>query len=102
MRIAGRRVAFEPRHHGRTGGQRFPAAVESARALRTGGIDHVMPNFGMSAVDATVEFAIENDSATDSRADGHVDQAGAIPARAPSGFARVRQRRRRFRARRAR
>ena len=86
MRIAGRCMALEPRHHGRTGGKRFPAAVETARASRTGRIDNVMPNFGMSTVHATIEFAIEDDSPSDSRTHGHVDQAGAIPARAPTSF----------------
>src|ERR1019366_5580529 len=86
MRIARRRVAFNPRHHGRTGGYRFPTAVEAARAGRTCGIDYVMANLRMSAVDTTVELPIENDSTANPGADGHIDQACPIPASAPTGF----------------
>ena len=86
MRISGGRMAFEPRHHRRTGGQRFPAAAKSAGALRAGGIDYVMSDFRMSAVNAAVEFAVEHHAAADAGADGHIDQAGAIAAGAPSGL----------------
>src|SRR5579864_4826588 len=52
MGISRRRVGFEPRHHRGAGGQRFPAAAKSARALRTHRIDYVMSDFGMGVIDA--------------------------------------------------
>src|SRR6266568_5624820 len=75
MEIARRRMRLDPRHHGRTGGQRFPAAPKSARTLGARGIDHVMSNLRMSAVDAAVKFPVENHSSADSGADRHINQA---------------------------
>src|SRR5271165_4286433 len=86
MGIAGGSVAFEPGHHGRTGGQGLPAPAESARAGRTGGIENLMADLGMSAVDAAVELAVENDAAADSGSNGYVDQARVLAASAPSGL----------------
>src|SRR6202049_2414873 len=86
MQIGSRRMTFEPRHHRRTCGERFPAAAEAARTLRARRIDHVMSNLGMGAVDAAIELAIENDSAANAGADGHIDQSGPISSGAPTGF----------------
>src|SRR5580704_2620694 len=86
MRIVRGRVAVDPRHHGRASGQRLPAPVKAARTRRACGIEHLMPNFRMSAVDAAVQFAVENHSTANARANGHVDQPRTISARAPSGF----------------
>src|SRR6202140_1612538 len=86
MQIRGRRMTFKPCHHSRTSGESFPAAAKAARTLRTRGIDHVMSNLGMGAVDATIKLAIENDSAAYPGADGHIDQSGPISSGAPTGF----------------
>src|SRR5271165_3426121 len=86
MRISRRRMALDPRHHGRTSGQRFPAPVKSARALRPRRIDDLVANLRVSAVDPAVKLAIDNDSAANSGTDGHIDQPRAIPPRAPSRF----------------
>src|SRR5437762_699427 len=77
---------FEPRHHGGTSGQRFPAAAEAAGALRAGRIDHMVTDFRMSAIHAAIQLAIKNDASADSGAYGDVNEARAIAACAPTGF----------------
>src|SRR5258708_38826070 len=83
----GNRIALEPCGHRGSSGQRFPAAAESAGALRAGGVDDVMADFGMRAVGAAIEVAVDDDAAADAGADGDIDQSRFAFAGAPSGFA---------------
>src|SRR5215472_9424153 len=79
--------SIEPRGHCRTRCQCFPAAAETARALRTGSVNHVMTDLGMRFVRTTIKLVVQNDSAADTRAHGHVNQPRLPFARAPCGFA---------------
>src|ERR1700692_603610 len=45
-----------------------------------------MSNLGMGAVDAAIKLAVENDSAANAGADGHINQSGPISSGAPTGF----------------
>src|ERR1700736_1202964 len=86
MWILRRRMALEPGDHRRPGRERLPAAVEAARTLRSRRVDYVMSHLWVCPVDPTVKRSIENNSAANAGADGHIDQAGAIPPRTPAGF----------------
>src|SRR5258708_38153289 len=86
----GNRIALEPCGHRGSSGQRFPAAVESAGALRAGSVDDVMADFGMRAVGAAIEMAVDDDAAADAGANSDVDQPRFTLAVAPCGFAQNR------------
>src|SRR5260370_1355361 len=86
MGIAGGGVAFKTGRHWWTGRHGLPAPAVSARAGWAGGIDNLMADFGMSAVDSTVKLAVKNDAAADPGANRHVNQARVLAACAPSGL----------------
>ena len=45
-----------------------------------------MPDLGMRAIGAAVQFASGNDAHTDSGPHRYVGQVGLVPARTPAGF----------------
>src|SRR4029077_7707544 len=85
-RVIARRVSIEPRSHSRTGRQRFPTSGQTTHTRRTGRIDQVMTDLGMSAADATINPAIENNAYTDAGSHRDIKQWGLVFACAPGGF----------------
>src|ERR1035437_231251 len=80
-------MRLHPVGHCRAASQDFPASARSTKTLRAGRIDHVVPNLRMSAINAAIEFAAENDTAADAGADGHKDHVLKAAAGAPEPFA---------------
>src|SRR5258708_14874884 len=79
--------AFDPAHHRRTRRQGFPASAETAQAKRAGTINHVVPNFRMCLVYASVDLSIKNDSSPYTCSHRHINQPRLIPSRSPTEFA---------------
>ncbi len=79
-------MAFELCNHGRTSGERFPAVSEATGAKRPGRIENMMTNFGMGHIRAAVKLSIQDDPASDTRADRHIDQSRLASSTAPAGL----------------
>src|SRR5438874_11519793 len=81
-----RSFIFEPGRHCGAGGESLPAAAKAASARRSGGIHHVMPDFGMRFVRAAIELTIQNNSSANPGAYSDVNQPRLAFACAPGGF----------------
>src|SRR5208282_2055240 len=73
--VTGGRIFPEPRHHRRPGRQTLPAAAHTARTQRPRRVDDMVPNLGMTPVNAAVHFAIQNYAHANARSHCHVEKA---------------------------
>src|SRR5262249_53709012 len=73
--IVGGNLLHEPRCHGRARGEGFPTSAKPAGTEWARRINGLVPEFGMSAPDTSIQLAIENNRAADPGADCDVNQA---------------------------
>src|SRR6266404_6710262 len=85
--LVNRRVQLEPGSHSRSCRQRFPATAKAARTSWPGCVDNVVADFGMRHVRSAIKFPIQNNSASDARANRYINQARLSFSGSPTRFA---------------